>query len=364
VTPGIERHAARLPPVAGEWVALGEGDTPVVELPRLARRLGVARLRAKLETTNPTGSYKDRIAALSMTLARERGLRGWIATSSGNAATALATYGARAGLPGLIFVTPGIPPGKLLPAQAAGAAVVEVPGIGSGGSPDTAARLFAAVREAAEAHSLFLGVTANALNPAGMRGADTIAYELAAEPEPPDVCYIPTGGGGLSVCIARGLAACGAHTRVVAAQPSGCAPIVGALEGRLARPEVAVCRTEISGLQLPLPPDGDEAVRWIRSGGGWGTAIGDEAIAAAQRALALDEGLVVEPAAAAGLAAAARDAAEGRLAPGTDALVVLTGSGLKDLGSLAAWCPPPRRLAPDGVHADIVRWLETVPAAG
>lgn len=340
-------------------VSMGEGDTPLVALPRLGVRIGLPRLRAKLETINPTGSYKDRIAASSMALALERGNRGWIATSSGNAGAALASYGARAGLPGLLLVMPSIPREKLLPAQAVGTRVVRVDGVGTGGGADAMARMFAAVAAAAEQHDLFLAVTANALNPQGMLGADAIGAELARDSVVPDVVYVPTGGGGLSVCVARGLAAEGASTAVVVAQPSGCAPIVGVLDGRLDEPRIATCESEITGLQLPLPPDGDQAIAAVRASGGWGTARPDDAILAAQRDLAALEGVFVEPAAAAGIAAAAHDRASGRIDADAEAVVVLTGAGFKDLATVERWIDPPEACDPAGLPECIDRWAAT-----
>jgi threonine synthase len=352
---GIGRFADRLPAVRGEWITLGEGSTPVVALPRLGALIGVRGLRAKLETINPTGSYKDRIAAMSMTLARDRGQRGWIATSSGNAATALGAYGARAGLPGLLLVTPTIPREKLLPSQAVGPTVLCIDDFGTDGSADAAAAVFAAVHRAAEELDLFLGVTANAFNPDGMRGADTIGHELAWDGDA-DVVYVPTGGGGLSVCVARGLREAGATARVVVAQPSGCAPIAGVLEGRLDEPRVERCLTAISGLQLPLPPDGHEAVAAVRESGGWGTAIPDDAIWEAQRLLARHEGLLVEPAAAAGIAAIAHDVRTGRLEADACAIAVLTGSGSKDLSAVERWVGAPSSVSPFELEDAIARW--------
>lgn len=359
---GISRHAALLPPVTVPWVELGEGATPTVPLPRLGAAIGLPRLRAKCEQVNPTGSYKDRIAALSLTLARERGQRGWIATSSGNAGSSLGAYGARAGLPGLLFATPTITREKLVPIQAVGTTVVRVRDIGTGGSAASAEHVFATVRRLAHEHDLFLGVTANALNPDGMRGADTIGYELA-EADPPEAVYVPTGGGGLSVCVARGLAAAGAATRVVVAQPEGCAPIAQVLEGELASPRVERCTTAISGLQLPFPPDGDAAVAGARASDGWGTAVGDGEILDAQRLLARLEGLFVEPAAATGVACAAADAARGRLARDADVVVLLTGAGAKDLMSAAAWAGGVGDCGPEEVAEVAARWLESGAAA-
>mgnify|MGYP001041091450 FL=1 len=82
-------------------LTLGEGNTPLIALPRLAERWDLAGLYAKAEYLNPTGSYKDRIAAATMVEALRLGRRGWIGTSSGNGGAAMSAYGRRAGLPGV-----------------------------------------------------------------------------------------------------------------------------------------------------------------------------------------------------------------------------------------------------------------------
>ncbi|MEN3284485.1 MAG: threonine synthase [Solirubrobacteraceae bacterium] len=336
---------------------LGEGGTPVIELPRLAAELGVGALHAKLESTNPTGSYKDRIAARSMDTALARGARGWITTSSGNGGTAFAAYGRRAGLPGFLCVTESITREKLLPALALGAEVVRVAGLGHGTGRSTERGLFETVQELAEEHQLYLGVTAHRFNDAGMRAVDEISREVLAAGVAPDVAYVPTGGGGLVSAVARGFCEAGAETAVVACQPAGCAPIARCLEGRLDVPRIERNASRISGLQLPSPPDGDLAVELVRSTGGWGVAVDDDHILEGQRALALVEGVFVEPAAACALAALRSDVRTGVVGRSSTALLVLTGSGLKDLATLEANLTKPPLTRVDDVRELVGQWL-------
>lgn len=330
----LSRFAGDLPPVS-EFVTLGEGDTPVLELPHLAAELGLDRLSAKMETANPTGSYKDRVAAMSMSLARHRGYRGWIATSSGNAGMSMAAYGARAQLPGFLCLVSSAPPEKRLPLVPFGIGMTAVDGVGRGGSSAASARLMEQVRDAAHRYTLFLGITANAFNPDGMRGIDTIGYELAEQTPDATHVYVPTGGGGLLSSVGRGLARRGAPAAVIACQPSGCAPVARHLSGELAAPLIERCDSGISALQLPQPPDGDLAVDAVRTSGGWGTHVSDDAILTAQRRLAGVEGIFAEPAAAAGVAALVEDLDRGRIGPGGHPVLILTGAGWKDLGRFA-----------------------------
>ncbi|HEX5114274.1 MAG TPA: pyridoxal-phosphate dependent enzyme [Pseudonocardiaceae bacterium] len=328
---GIERFAAELPAVE-RFIWLGEGDTPLVPLPAVAADLGLRGLWAKLESVNPTGSYKDRIAAMSVSLALGQGKAGWIATSSGNAGLAMAAYGARAGLPGFLCLVASAPAGKRRPLVPFGVRTLRVNGVGAGASHVAEGALFAAVREAAARHGLYLGITAHQFNPDGMRGVDTIGFELAEQLPGATHVYVPTGGGGLLAAIGRGLAARGMAARLVACQPSGCAPIVRHLAGELPEPVMAACRSEISALQLPRPPDGRLATAAVRVSGGWGTHVPDESVLTAARTLAAAEGVFVEPAAAAALAAVTDDLRTGRLDRDAEVVLMLTGAGWKDLG--------------------------------
>jgi threonine synthase len=354
--PGIFTYASSLPPCATP-ITLGEGSTPLVSLDRLADHLGVRALYGKLESCNPTGSYKDRVAAMSMSLAVSRRQRGWVATSSGNAGVALATYGRRAGLPGFLCVVPSIPREKLLPILALGVPVVRVEGLGTGARGRSERGMFEVVQAAADGLDLFLAVTAHRFNHDGMRGADTIAYELVDAGLDDGVAYVPTGGGGLVSAICRGVRQRGARLRVVAAQPSGCAPIARFLAGEIDCPEIEACTSRVSALQLPAPPDGELAAQQVAATAGWGTHAGDDAIQDAQRLLANLEGVFVEPAAATSLAGAIADLAAGRLDPATTATLVLTGGGGKDLASVEPLVEAPPTVAVDRLADEISTWV-------
>jgi threonine synthase len=338
---GPSRYDALVLPAGVERVSLGEGGTPVVAA-------GDALL--KCDHLNPTGSYKDRIAAVGISVGVSEGARGWIGTSSGNSGAAFAAYGARAGLRGRLVTIEGIVPEKLAQALAFGVDVCEVAGFGK--RPDVEAEVFAAVQEAAVAERLVLGITALAFNRVAMRGARTIAFELVEQiGGAPAVVYVPTGGGGLLSSVWEGflewhrLGLADQLPRIVAVQPSGCGPIHDA--ARTASERVAPipeCRSSLSGLQLTDPPDGDEALAAVRASGGWTIAVDDEAAYDAQRALAREHGVFVEPAAAAAYAGYLQEPADG-------AVVLLTGSGLKTLGERRA--DVPRRLL---AVPEIARW--------
>src|SRR5690606_405961 len=103
---GMARFGARLP--YSGFMSLGEGDTPLVDLPGLASQCGLEALSIKLESANPTGSHKDRMSAQFVARAKDRNVPSVIAASSGNAGCSVAAYATAAGLPCTIVTTPSI----------------------------------------------------------------------------------------------------------------------------------------------------------------------------------------------------------------------------------------------------------------
>lgn len=303
-------------------LSLGEGATPVLQLGAIAERFGVPELWAKAEWMNPTGSYKDRIASATMGVAIRRDARGWIGTSSGNGGAAMSAYGARTGLPGFLCVAADAPREKLQSIEPYHTALLPMAELGL-------VEMDAIERLALE-YELQLAITAYRYNPEGMVGAEAIGHELAKQGSFTHV-YVPTGGGGLLVAVARGLAASASSSKIVCAQPAGCAPIARHLAGELVVPKVESCESAISGLQLPAPPDGVLAAEAVRASDGWGCVITDQATWDAQDLLARREGVFVEPASALAVAAVLDDVARGRLTEADRPVAILTGTGLKDL---------------------------------
>ncbi|RBM13585.1 hypothetical protein DI005_30520 [Prauserella sp. PE36] len=355
---GLSRFAADLPAV-DDFISLGEGNTPLLSLPVLARQLGIGQLSAKLESQNPTGSYKDRVATMSLSLARQRGQNGWIATSSGNAGLSMAAYGTRAGLPGFLCLVASAPLEKRQPLMPYSIGVVAVEGVGRRSKASTDNSLFDHVRSAAERHDLYLAITAHEFNPEGMRGIDTIAYELVEQAPDASHVYVPTGGGGLATAIGRGLRHRESAAKVVICQPNGCSPIARHLNHEIPSPVIETCESEISALQIPHPPDGVPAAKTVLDSGGWATATEDDAILAAQRRLAETEGVFVEPASAASLACLERDVAEARIGFDAHVVLILTGAGWKDLSRFGAEAAAILPAELDEVPACVDDWAAT-----
>lgn len=321
---GVWRYAPLLPDV--EPVTLGEGGTPLLPSLRLGSWLGV-RLSFKVEGMNPTGSFKDRGAAVLVAALQSFGARAVADDSSGNAGAALAAYAARAGIRARLFVPAHASGPKLAQIAAYGAELARVPG--------PRERAPEAVREACAADPDLLYASHNA-SPYFIAGLMTMAYELFEDHGGrfPDHIVVPVGGGGLFLGLAHGLGQLRKVgwsrrvPRVHIAQPEACAPIVRASKG--GEPlEPDPHPTVAEGARISRPDRGREILAALRTVGGEAVAVGEEEILTAQATLARAEGLWVEPTAALAVAALPSLIARGTICSGEEVVVPLSGHGLK-----------------------------------
>jgi threonine synthase len=307
-------------------VTLGEGTTPLVASVQIGRELGIAELYFKLESTNPSGSYKDRFVAAEMKHVLGAGARAAIATSSGNTGSALAAYCARYGVGCFLVVNELAPAGKLVQMKAHGAHILRVPGFG--GDPGITAQVFDSLEHLSASHGIPLVVSAYRYSPRGMAGVESLGAELRGRASE---VFVPVGGGGLFTAVCRGLAGTGA--RVHAVQPAGCSTVVAAWQRGDDKIIPVVSTTRISGLAVPFDIDASLALRHLRESGGLGIAVNDEAVYHAQRRLLSGEGIFAEPAGAtalAGLYALIRQGWQ----PAGAVVCLVTGTGFKDLESI------------------------------
>lgn len=335
--PGIWRYAARLPlHDLTHAVSLGEGNTPLVRSAQIGAKLGLPALYFKMESANPTGSYKDRIAAVGIARLLELGKQGWAATSSGNAGAAIAAYGARAGVKGYLFTVEKYAKAKVAQILAYGPQAWAVSRLGY--DPVVEKATWANIRQLCTANNWQMLVTARAFSPHAMEGVKTIAYEVCQQlqGQAPDVVYVPVGGGGLISASWKGFVEAKAAgwinrlPRMVAVQAQGCDAVTQAWQAGRKVESIPGCTSNISGIQLTAPPDGDLALQALHESDGWAISIPDGATYAAQAELASREGLFVEPAAAITLAALHADCTTGRLQGAERVACWLTGSGFKD----------------------------------
>ncbi len=329
--------AAQVP--AAARVTLGEGETPLVASRRIGPSCGLNRLFFKVESANPTGSYKDRFAAMAVSHMVATGQTKCIATSSGNTGAALAAYCAAAGIACEIAIVETAPASKMLQMMAYGASIYRVRGFGL--DAEITSRTFESLRRQGEQPGAALQISAFVFSPIGMAGVKSMAYEIAEQAaDTVDHVFCPAGGGGLTLAVARGFEALSRREgltqtpRIECVQPVGNDTIAGPLrEGRESARKTN-CTSLISGLQIPDVIDGHETLAACRRSGGTGHLVEDEEVWEAQARLAREEGIFCEPAGATALAGALRLAKNGEIAPDATVVCLVTGSGFKDLSSL------------------------------
>jgi threonine synthase len=326
----IERYRERLPvgpdtPV----VSLGEGGTPLLFAPRLSATLGV-EVHLKIEGANPTGSFKDRGMTVAVSKALEQGAEAAVCASTGNTSASAAAYCGRAGITLAVVLPEGaIARGKLAQAQIAGARVVAIQG-----SFDDALRL---VRELVDRRPVAL---LNSINPFRLEGQKTAAFELVEQlGAAPDWVALPVGNGGNISAYWMGFRETGLAPRMLAGQAEGAAPLIS-------RRPVPSPQTVATAIRIGNPARLDQALAAVAESDGAIRAVSDHEILSAYRGLAGLEGVFCEPASATSVAALSAAVADGAVRPGSVAVCVLTGHGLKDPdtagteGSEILRCPP------------------------
>jgi threonine synthase len=309
---------------------MGEGNTPLVQgVSQQAATRG--RLLFKLESCNPTGSYKDRFVATEVARILRSGARSCMATSSGNTGSSLAAYCARYGLQCMIMVNQDAPAGKLAQMQAHGAHVFRVPGFVSDAT--VTADVFAAIQQVAGKSHVPFVVSAFHYCPEGMRGVEKIADELLSLA--PDHVFVPVGGAGLYSAIAQGFLRTGGKVpRIHAVQPDGCLTLVASYLNRTQEVHPVHSTTRISGLSVPNNIDASRALALLHQCHGTGISVSDDSIFSAQRTLLLEEGIYCEPAGATAFAGWQQAADAGLIGQHETSVCLVTGNGFKDPASI------------------------------
>jgi len=334
MTPGILERYGKYLPVTPHTpaVSLGEGSTPLVRSVRIGPALGLEQLYFKYEGMNPTGSFKDRGMAMATARALEAGAQTLLCASTGNTSASAAAYAARYKLRATVVMPAvGVATGKIAQTLAYGATIIPVR------APfDRALQL---VKALAATPGVAL---VNSINPYRLEGQKTAAFEIVEQLRAaPARLLLPVGNAGNITAYWRGFCEFdrlqgSGRPRMHGAQANGAAPLVS---GRpVARP-----RTVASAIRIGNPASWASAIAARDESEGSIEAVSDEEILAAQRRLAREEGLLVEPASAASLALLVRMAAAGQFRPDEIIVCVLTGQGLKDPRTLARGLkmPPP-----------------------
>jgi threonine synthase len=325
---GLWRYAAVLPIAdPSHRVTLGEGGSPLLECPRLARELGVRRLLVKYEGSGPTGTVKDRSSATAVAAALQFNFRATSVVSSGNAGSSVAAYSARAGLRSLIFAYEKTSAPKLLHMAAAATDLVLYAGV-----YDDLIGLWDDLVE----QRLFFDCGASR-NPYKHEGKKTIAYEIAEQLDwkPPEVVVAPVAVGETFIAAARGFAEMEQagwiprRPRMVAAQATRANAISSAWRENRPLTPLKIGYTVAEGLAANPGKKGEWVLRILRDSGGVAGDAEDAAILAAQARLARVEGIWAGPTGAASFAVLERLLAERALDPDGTICVIVSETGLK-----------------------------------
>lgn len=324
-------------------ITLGEGDTPLVQAASLERLTGAAAVFLKLESCNPTGSFKDRGMVVAVAKAIEAGHTAVLCASTGNTSASAAAYAARHGLRVYVLVPKGsIAQGKLAQAVAHGARILAVTG-----NFDDALRL---AREVTARHPIAL---VNSVNNFRIEGQKTAALEIVDDlADAPDIHCMPVGNAGNITAYWRGyreyhrLGRAAHLPQMFGFQAAGAAPLVTGAP-------VPEPQTIATAIRIGNPASWQGAIAARDESGGAIQAVTDTQILAAYEHLAQREGVFAEPASAASVAGLLQLHAQGRDLRDKTIVCVITGSGLKDPERALQIQPDLREVPPtlEGVEA-------------
>ncbi len=331
------RYRDLLPRLGKTVISMGEGSTPLVELPWASEATG-AKVYGKLEGLNPTGSFKDRGMTVGVSIAKGLGARVTIVASTGNTAASMAAYSKRARLkPVILLPRGGVARGKLLQALAHGATVIEV----EGGFDDA----MEAILNLSNTDNAYIKkiYPLNSFNPYRLEGQKTIAFEVLEDlGEPPDYVIVPVGNSGNIAAIWKGfkeaemLGLPRGRPKMIGVQAEGASPLAEAWARGLREPAYTHNPSTIaSAIRIGRPVNWQKALKAVEESQGAFLKVSDEEILKSMATLASEEGIIVEPASAAAYAGLLKASKMGLIERGSKVVLVLTGHGLKDPDTLS-----------------------------
>lgn len=332
----VWRYHAMLPVQSlDSIVTLGEGGTPLLEVKRLAAKVGLEKLTIKDESVNPSASFKARGIALAMSRAFELGVRKIAIPSAGNAGGAAAAYAARAGIECFVFMPKDVPSAFIVECEMHGAHVELVDGLIS-----DCGKLVAAGKEA---NNWFDFSTLK--EPYRVEGKKTLGYELAEQMnwKLPEVIVYPTGGGTGLIGMWKAfdeMEALGwigsARPRMVSVQAEGCAPMARAFHqgDETADPWVGAT-TIAAGLRVPGGVGDRLILNALRLSGGTAITVSDQELIAGARTIGRLEGIFSSPEGGATFCALLKLVGQGWIEKSESVVLFNTGSGLKYLDAFS-----------------------------
>jgi threonine synthase len=316
-------------PVETPKTGFNSGFTPLVKAERLAQELGVAEVYVKDDSVNhPTFSYKDRVVSVAATKAVELGFPVFGCASTGNLAGSVAAHAARLGLPCYVFIPHDLEPNKVL-----GAAIYNPTVVAVEGNYDDVNRLCTQI-----ADRYGWGFANINLRSYYAEGAKSMGFEIAEQLgwRYPDHIVSPVAGGTLLPRIHKGLREFkevglvdGQLPKIHAAQPSGSAPVVRALEAGDEFPDPVKPNTICKSLAIGNPADGFQVIKVVNETGGAGAMVTDAEILEGIQLLARTEGIFTEPAGGTTVAATRQLVKRGLIKSHESVVICVTGNGFK-----------------------------------
>ena len=325
--PSLWRYEALLPTSAPKNIKGGPGWTQLVSAPRLASAVGVGEVLLKLDHTNPTHSFKDRVVGVAAAKAAELGIETLACASTGNLGNAVAARAAAGGMRSVVIYPNTVEPEKLLATAVYGGEMYAVRG-----TYDDCSRLI--VELSGEVDWAFVNVNLRAYY---AEGSKTLAFEIAEQLdwELPHAVIAPIASGSLFTKIWQGFEQFrrlglveGAAPRLYGGQAQGCAPVAHAYADDRAvspvRPD-----TVAHSLAIGAPADGDLATATARASNGAIYAVPEEDVGPNMSLLAGTSGVFGETAAGVTVGALRAAAAAGEIGENDRVVVLVTGTGLK-----------------------------------
>jgi threonine synthase len=326
---GVWRFRDLLPIVDdANVVTLREGNTPLYDLPRAAKSIGLDWILAKHQGMNPTGSFKDTGMTAALSVAKERGFE-WVAcASTGNTSAAMAAYAARAGMRSIVFIPEGkIAWGKLSQSMDYGALTIQLKTDFDG-----------CVNVLTDLVTRFPIMLLNSVNPYRLEGQKTPAFELVEQLEwqVPEHIIVPGGNLANGSALAKGFAEMhhlGLISRIPKVsiiQAQGANPLYLSLQENGGEELIPVkANTRATAIRIGNPASWRKALRALRTTGGWCEEVTEQEIALAKAQIG-SEGIGCEPASAVTLAGLKKLVAQGKIGREERVVLVLTGHTLKD----------------------------------
>jgi threonine synthase len=356
---GVWRFRELLPLVdRNNIVTMSEGNTPLVQLKKAARGLGLPHLLVKHQGMNPTGSFKDTGVSAAITMAKAEGFSWVCCASTGNTSASVAAYAARAEMKSIVLLPSGqVAAGKLAQALEYGAHVLQLRTDFDG-----------CLNVLHEVVRKFPAYLLNSLNPYRLEGQKTVAFELMEQLDwqVPDHVIVPGGNLANSSALGKGfmelreLGLVPSLPKISIIQAVGANPLVRTMREKDGKELVRVnAETRATAIRIGNPASWRKAVSVLKNTGGVCEDVSEREIAQAKTELGA-EGIGCEPASAATLAGLKKLAGAGFVKPEETIVLVLTGHMLKDVDYMKQ-SPGQSLLGPMDADSDtVIRTLEQI----